>query len=1231
MKTIRSPLFHPAASSGRTSGVQRHLRPHGRRRHPVIFSGVLLALLICGDALAASASTLHVRTNYQALVLYYNPHVRIGDQYRRVREAYGYRDIDLLCQDYATFLRRASGGQVNFSVVARYELDEFPPDNDPAVTFTPDNYDDYRRQGYDLFDSGKADYPAICNDPRFRIVPRVEAGEVDAVWIFSPDFTGFWETAMAGRDSYWINGGEYPEIECSRRFVVYGFGMASHQGVGFMLENTAHMTENILGNRIAAAWPAVHRITNSTTLNLANPTRRPQARLLNDWEYFTVSDAVHWDARLVTAGGSQAGISHFPPTACVNYGWSPVRVRFHGHWELENFESYGGTWQLGGGSLNVLGHSDPRAILYGSHTLRDNRGEYRVPVIITDADVEAGVLVQSDAATACAGLLLRCSKYAGNLSEIRGYRLSLHPAGDRIELQTCGLEPRVLACSSVTIEPNVAYPLHIALRGATITVALARGTPPVLVYDNATNAVDGAVGFFAQDTDAAFSHLNVTPVIVNHAESWRSYPVLASTSRILSPLEWQGDGRPYEDNDYWFAWWYEHLPKSAGTHDVHDPGTGQRLGRALNSWWPYIFDINRFDGPFLPDAEIISAPADLEPPQPPETARGVAVSATAIRLEWVEPDDNVGVTRYEVHRDHVLLRETPLRHFEDHGLSPDTEYSYHVKARDGSGNVSAASDPVLVKTLPNGMCLVNGDFEAGLGHPVGWNAEAFNTHSSFAWSQPGVGRNGTRCLVIDSRSDPNDARWIQQINGLMPHGRYQLRGWIKGEDITPEPNATVGANFCTLPDWNHSYPALTGTFDWTPVEVVVHADVDGSLTVGCRLGFWGSLARGIVWFDDLTLEFMPPEPFSVSVWGLNLSGVADPPNGLGDLIDIAASGSHLLALNRDGTITAWGSNWSGQAAPRPDLTDVLAIAAEGDCNIAVRIDGSVEAWGNNSHGQCIVPMGLTNVVAVAAGSRFIVALRMDGTVTAWGGNHWGETNVPDGLDRVVAIEAGQEFALALRDDGTVVAWGSFQGDDDQAYPAYVPADLHEVVAVACGSHHAVALRADGTVVAWGENASGQTNVPSQLNQVVAIAAGSNHVLALKSDGTVVAWGGNNHGQTDVPASLRNVYLIGAGSFYSVALTGGSAPVFTIRPSDYGSQANLFHLTIPSRSGRAYFLQYREALEDPSWRLLRGWLATGDTCRLEDSHAPASRRFYCVRTGPSQGPSQGPISIFDNWP
>jgi hypothetical protein len=1170
---------------------------------------IMPGVMLLGLTLAHPAE-LEVRTNYHALVLYYNPHVQLDGNHVTVREAYGYRDIDVLCADYIRFLKRASGGQVVFSIVDRFELDEFPPDNDPDVTFTSENYAEYHRQGYDLFNRGGANYVEICGDPRFRIVPRVESGELDAVWVFGPDYTGFWETAMAGRDAYWINGAAYPEVNCSRRFVIYGFGSAAHQGVGFMLENTAHMTENILGHRIASGWPARHQVTGWTTMDLTNPERSPSVRSLNDWEYFTVSDAVHWDVELVAPGRSQAGLSHFPPTACFNYGWSAIRHEFDVPWESESYQTYGGDWEMGEGRFAVTGESTNRAVLYGNHDLEDESGNYRVPVIVTDADIEAGICIESTAPSAHAGLLLRGKQY--DHETVTGYYLAFHPHRDRLELIRLGSQPIVLADHPMKIDPGMRYDLRVELRGSTAAVMLAPVSAPVLICSNLTDAVDGAVGFSSTDGAAWFSHLYVTPVIANYADNWRTYPALGTTTRVLTPRDWEGDGQPYGDHDYWFAWWYEHLPKNPGIHEVRDPDTDELLGRALNSWWPYIFDINTFTEPYLPTIDVLTAPPDHSAPAAPDLIGGIPTGPTSVRIEWLEPVDDIGVTRYEICRDGEWVCRTPLRGLDDTGLTPNSSYTYVVRALDGSGNVSVNSDPITVTTLSSEEGLRNGDFQIGLGSPIGWQTESFKPTSALDWELPGTGRDGSRCISIEAGSDLNDARWMQDLTGLVPNGRYLLKGWVKGEAIVLDQGATVGANLCAMGGWEHTEPSMTGTFDWTELQLYLTANSEGKLTVACRLGFWGSLAGGKAWFDDVTLIYTPILSSCVVPWGLDTGGMGTPPDGLFEVRMLAAGSSHNVALKHDGSIFAWGANWSGQCTTPEGLTNVIAVAAASSHSLALTADGRVIGWGDNMYVQCDPPSDLPNAIAIATGSRFSLALTEEGTVLAWGSNDRGETNVPDGLDRVVAVEAGHEFALALRDDGRLVAWGCFQDADEQVYPAYVPIGLEEIVGMDCGMHHAVALRADGTVTAWGENEAGQTNVPPGLTGVIAIAAGANHCLALTTSGSVVAWGGNTMDQCTVPPNVRYAYAVVASSQRSLALVDHRPPSYTIRPHRLAIEDNGLAVTIPALRGQAYFLASKYALDDLRWRLVQGVAARGSSATLTDGSVIERHRFYCVR-------------------
>jgi alpha-tubulin suppressor-like RCC1 family protein len=213
----------------------------------------------------------------------------------------------------------------------------------------------------------------------------------------------------------------------------------------------------------------------------------------------------------------------------------------------------------------------------------------------------------------------------------------------------------------------------------------------------------------------------------------------------------------------------------------------------------------------------------------------------------------------------------------------------------------------------------------------------------------------------------------------------------------------------------------------------------------------------------------------------------DTPEDLPPLISVKAGrGLHnvtfgsvdfwCLGLTGEGNVVAWGENRFGQSDVPDGLDNVVAIAA-GDCggyyggghSLALRKDGTVVAWGFNQSGQASVPSGLNDAVAIAAGSLHSVALKADGTVAVWGcNNHPGSPlkQIPPGLDNVVAITSGPHSILALKSDGTVIQWG--EGiTSGQVNP---PDGRHDFVAVKAGLDRSFAIRADGSIHAWGGGA-----------------------------------------------------------------------------------------------------------------------------------------------------------------
>jgi hypothetical protein len=344
---------------------------------------------------------------------------------------------------------------------------------------------------------------------------------------------------------------------------------------------------------------------------------------------------------------------------------------------------------------------------------------------------------------------------------------------------------------------------------------------------------------------------------------------------------------------------------------------------------------------------------------------------------------------------------------------------------------------------------------------------------------------------------------------------------------------------------------------------------------------------------DGTLSVVP-----VAAWGSDKYAQINVPAGLSNVIAVAGGALHSLALRTDGTVVRWGS---GPDVP-PDLTNAVAISAGGSHDLALRADGAVIAWGLND-----LPSDLTNALAVAAGDAHSLALKPNQTVAVWGGNSNGQTNVPPDLTNVIAVAAGSYHSLALRRDGTVVSWG-----DNGSGQTNVPMGLTNVVAIAGGSVHSLALKADGHVVVWGSAGYGIPDVPASATNVVAIGAGYGHCMVLKADGSVLAWGYSYDGETAVPGDLNNVVGIGAGNFHSLAVVADGTDIPQVRLTGPALNSVGFSVSLDSRSGKVYQLEYKNSLTDSNWAALPLVAGTGGSLTLTDPSATAAQRFYRVR-------------------
>ncbi|TVY00524.1 glycosyl hydrolase family 18 protein [Cohnella terricola] len=120
------------------------------------------------------------------------------------------------------------------------------------------------------------------------------------------------------------------------------------------------------------------------------------------------------------------------------------------------------------------------------------------------------------------------------------------------------------------------------------------------------------------------------------------------------------------------------------------------LGGAM--FWEFSGDRNKtLLTKLTNDLSSGSGNVDTTPPTVPGNLRSTTKTSTSVSLAWDASTDNVGVTGYTVTYGSTNVNVSGTSTVIS-GLSPNTSYTFTVKARDAAGNVSGASNAVTVIT-----------------------------------------------------------------------------------------------------------------------------------------------------------------------------------------------------------------------------------------------------------------------------------------------------------------------------------------------------------------------------------------------------------------------------------------------------------------------------------------------------------------------------------------------------
>jgi len=239
--------------------------------------------------------------------------------------------------------------------------------------------------------------------------------------------------------------------------------------------------------------------------------------------------------------------------------------------------------------------------------------------------------------------------------------------------------------------------------------------PGATAVDNVDGDISGAIvvtGSVNTATAGTYPLLyDVADAAGNQADTQtRTVNVLEDTTAPSVPLNLSASG--ITTTSFTLSW--EPSNDNVGVTDYEvfidgisqgtQPGTSALIG-GLNPSTAYSATVRALDAAGnasgLSNALTVTTatPPDTIAPTVPDGLTASNIGETAFDLSWNSATDNVGVSGYEIFQDGSSIGTLAATSQNISGLSPDTSYSYTVRAYDAAGNFSAQSAPLSVTTL----------------------------------------------------------------------------------------------------------------------------------------------------------------------------------------------------------------------------------------------------------------------------------------------------------------------------------------------------------------------------------------------------------------------------------------------------------------------------------------------------------------------------------------------------
>ena len=378
--------------------------------------------------------------------------------------------------------------------------------------------------------------------------------------------------------------------------------------------------------------------------------------------------------------------------------------------------------------------------------------------------------------------------------------------------------------------------------------------------------------------------------------------------------------------------------------------------------------------------------------------------------------------------------------------------SYHSLLLDDAGNAYAfgrnGSGQTNVPSLKNGASKFTA-VAAGIHHSlllddVG-NAYAFGRNVYGETNVPALKNGASKFTAVAGGAYHSlllDDAGNAYASGYNAIGQATLPPLLDGVNLRTMPIAMGGVQALAL---NEQGIATSFNDDWNPSEAeLVSIATSGRHGLGItRSGSvigWGAEGFGQLNIPDITnvVQVVAGNSYSAALrndgrvfeWGSHTAAVGkliQKPANLERIVSLAGGLTHILGITSKGSVVGWGDNNDGKATPPEGLKNVVAIAANATCSVAATKDGELSWWGSCPE-YLTAKESLQNVTAIALTDSNAVAI-VDGSLVIWGMKEDYSDVLEEDLviapvdSPILVISAGNDAFLASDQKGNVTSWG----------------------------------------------------------------------------------------------------------------------------------------------------------------------------------------------------------------